>query len=132
MRIREARFINDGNVEVINLADMNTVDYESIYQGNLYCPTDGCPARIVYSGGMRPYYRTWNNDTHSTGCIHEFSRLPIRRGNSTEDEISVDISYERRQNALKDAIRLMNMSDEDLEEERERRAKMGVRIPTKY
>lgn len=101
---------------------MTTRDYEDIYQGNLFCPTEGCNARIVYSGGMRPHYRTWNNDNHVTGCIHEFERLPIRRGTSTDDTLSVDISYDRRQNAIRDAIRLMRMSDEEIEEERERRA----------
>lgn len=122
MRISEARFINGEAVEVIILADMTTRNYENIYQGNLYCPTVGCNARVVYSGGMRPHYRTWNNDNHSPGCIHEFDRIPIRRSNYTDDEISVDISYQRRQNALHDATRLMNMTDDEIEEERERRA----------
>ncbi|MFU8649172.1 hypothetical protein ACNA06_17855 [Lysinibacillus sp. RSDA_15] len=124
MRIIEARYIDeDDNVEVIHLNEMTTNAYEKTYQGNLYCPTHGCAARIVYSGGMRPYYRTWNHDNHSTGCLHAFDRLPIRRSNFTEDAISVDISYERRQNALRDASKLMDMSEEELESLRTRRAK---------
>jgi len=122
VRISEAIFISGDSVEVISLAEMTTRSYENIYQGNLYCPTGGCNARIVYSGGMRPHYRTWNKDNHNSGCIHEFDRLPIRRGNHTDDTMSVDIGFSRRQNALQDAMRLMDMSDEEIEEERERRA----------
>lgn len=122
MSISEARFISGDNVEVITLAEMTTRSYENIYQGNLFCPTEGCNARIVYSGGMRPHYRTWNNDNHNSGCIHEFDRLPIRRGNHTDDTMSVDVGFSRRQNALQDAMKLMDMSDEEIEEERERRA----------
>lgn len=122
MRISEARFIQGDSVEVIALNDMTTRGYENIYQGSLFCPTGGCNARIVYSGGMRPHYRTWSNDNHIAGCIHEFERLPIRRGTFTDETLSVDIGYDRRQNALRDAMRLMKMSDEEIEEERERRA----------
>lgn len=122
MRIVEARFIQGDNIEVIPLSNMTTRDYENIYQGNLYCPTQNCNARIVYSGGLRPHYRTWNHDNHTRGCIHEFERLPIRRGTYTDETLSVDIGYDRRQNALKEAVKLLNMTDEEIEHERERRA----------
>jgi len=122
MRITEARYIVDDVVEVIALSQMTTHAYENIYQGKLYCPTERCTAKIVYSGGMRPYYRTWNHDNHLEDCIHAFTRLPIRRSGLSDNIISVDISYERRQNALKEAAKLMELTEEELAELKAQRA----------
>lgn len=122
MRMVEARYIDEnGIVEVIHLDEMTTKGYEKLYKGMLYCPTTDCPAKITYSGGMTPHYRTWKHDDHKQGCMHEFDRLPIRRGTFSEDGISVDISYQRRQNALKDAFKVMNMTEEQLEEQRNKK-----------
>lgn len=122
MRMNEARYIDsDGNIEIKLLKEMTTRDYETLYKGMLYCSTNDCPAKIIYSGGMTPHFRTWKHDDHKAGCINEFDRLPIKRDTFSEDGISVDISYERRQNALKDAFKRMKMTEEELEEQRSKK-----------
>lgn len=130
MRMMSARYINDEQNSLINLREMTTKDYENIYKGFLFCPTKGCFARVTYSGGNTPHFRTWKLEEHKSGCLHEFDRIPIRRGVETDNSFSVDIGYDRRQNALKDAFKLMNMTNEELKEQKKKKSERKKTNPT--
>ncbi len=112
------RYINEDVVKEVRITDMTVSDYEAIYKGKIYCPTPNCPAKAVYSGGKKAHFRTWQKKDHLQGCIHEFDRVPINRGISTENSIGVDISFNRRQNAMRDAfkqMKIMTMTEEERE-----------------
>lgn len=110
MRMPTVRYINENEEKEIRISDMTIKDYETIYKGKIYCPTPNCPAQAVYSGGKKAHFRTWQKRDHLEGCIHEFDRVPINRGISTEGSIGVDIAFKRRQTAMKDGFKLMKLA----------------------
>ncbi|MCR6523060.1 hypothetical protein [Lysinibacillus capsici] len=127
MRMSTVRYINGDKVEKIRVSDMTVSDYESIYKGKIYCPTPNCPAKAVYSGGEKAHFRTWQKKDHLQGCIHEFDRIPINRGIITENSIGVDISFKRRQNALREAFKLMTMTAEEKKEIEEKKLERNIK-----
>ncbi|MGG1291743.1 hypothetical protein ABE218_10350 [Bacillus smithii] len=84
------------------------------YKGNLYCTTPGCNARLVYvyRTGKPSYFRTWKKDDHLESCIYSFERIEGRIGINTQYSINVEISAERKRNALQSAYKQFKMPEE--------------------
>jgi len=101
--------------------------YADEFKGKLYCPTENCPARISFSGGKTAHFRTWRFDEHAGNCIFYFERIPMNLGWNTTDTINVEITFDRRQNALQDAFIQMNLTEEEKEIIRRNRAESGER-----
>ncbi|MBO1910555.1 hypothetical protein J4G37_37930, partial [Microvirga sp. 3-52] len=70
-----------------------------------------------------PHFRTWRYDQHSVNCPYYFARFPVKLGRNLTDIVRVEISYNRRQNALNDAYIQMNLSVEEREALRNSRIK---------
>ncbi|MDV6379000.1 hypothetical protein ORD22_12330 [Sporosarcina sp. GW1-11] len=104
----------DGTKTEILLSDITATMYENKLKRNLYCPTENCPARIIFSGGKKAHFRTWRLDKHSSDCEFQFDRIPENIGVNTTGTINVEIPHSRRQKALQEAFRIMNLSEEDL------------------
>ena len=118
-RILSAIYIADNHKnQEINLKDVTTSMYEHKLKGNLYCPSRECSARISYSGGKKAHFKTWRMDEHSEECIFSFDRIAISTGVNTLNIINVEIPYSRRQNALHEAFRIMNLTREEKTEQR--------------
>lgn len=122
VRIMSAYYIdNNGIRKEIFLRDMTIHIYKSKLRGKLFCPMNNCPARISFSGGKFPHFRTWRYDEHAVDCLFYFDRIPMNLGRNTIDTISVEISHARRKKALDDAFILMNLSEEEKEARRNSR-----------
>lgn len=104
---------DDRKMKEITLSDVTSSIYENKFKGNLYCPSNNCSAKISYSGGKRAHFKTWRMDEHSEECIFHFDRIAISIGSNTTDMVNVEIPFSRRQNALEEAFRLMNLSPEE-------------------
>ncbi len=114
MRIMSAIYFEDnGNEKEIQLRKITSHAYKNKFKGNLCCPMKDCPARISFSGGKYPHFRTWRFDKHSVDCLYYFDRVPMNLGRNSTDTISVEIPHARRRNALDDAYVQMNLSDEE-------------------
>ncbi|SIT73420.1 hypothetical protein [Edaphobacillus lindanitolerans] len=121
MKITEARYLDNGEIHKIALEQMTVRKYENYYKGKLYCPTPACTARVAFCAGRTPYYKTWNLDNHSDNCLHKFDRIPKQIGTYSGEVFIVNISRKRRSDALNEAFRLSQMTDEEIEEAKARR-----------
>ena len=123
MRILSAIYAADDGVEKeVYPREITPRIYENELKGKLYCPTENCPARISFSSGKTAHFRTWRFDEHSSDCIFYFDRIPMNLGWNTTNTISVEITFDRRQNALQDAFIQMNLTEEEKETLRRDRA----------
>ena len=52
-------------------------------------------------------------EDHSNECVFRFDRIASNTGESALNIINIEISFERKQNALAEAIRIINLSDEE-------------------
>lgn len=128
MRILSAIYLEkDGVEKEIHPREITARNYENKLKGKLYCPTENCPARISFSRGKTVHFRTWRFDEHLRNCLYYFDRIPMSLGRNTTNTISVDITYDRRQNALQDAFVKMNLSEEEKEILQKNRAASGAR-----
>lgn len=130
MRILSAIYSKeDGNAKEVHLNEVTPRIYESKLKGKLYCITKACPARISFSSGRKSHFRTWRFDEHSIDCIFHFNRIPINLGTNTTQKISVEIPFTRRQNALREAFILMNLTEGEKETRRKRTTTSGNQKP---
>ena len=128
MRILSAIYlVNDGVKKEIHPSEITPRVYENELKGKLYCLTENCPARISFSSGKTAHFRTWRFDTHSSNCIFHFDRIPMNLGRNTTNTISVEINFARRQNALEDAYKQMNLTEEEREAQLKNRTNPGKR-----
>lgn len=117
MRILNAIYLaENGTKTTIELRDVTFSLYEDKLKGNMFCHSENCPARISFSSGRKAHFRTWRMDKHANDCIYQFDRIPVLKGRSSTESINVEIPFSRRQNALQEAFRIMNLSDEEKEE----------------
>lgn len=124
MRIMSAFYRNDsGFKKELHLDEVTTRVYTEKLKRKIFCPTENCTARISYSGGRYPHFKTWRYDQHSVNCPYYYERVPVNLGRNVTDVLSVEISYNRRQNALNDAYIQMNLSVEEREALRKSRSK---------
>lgn len=121
MPILSARFIKDGEVKEYDKRDITAKLYSGALKGFLYCPTPGCNARVVFNSGIRSFLRTWSFDNHIEECIHGFERTKGRVGVDTSTFINVQLTDERKKRALKEALKRYTMSNEELEQEKQKR-----------
>ncbi|WP_153721074.1 hypothetical protein [Sporosarcina cascadiensis] len=114
MRILSAVYVaDDGIKKELILRDITSFIYEDQLKGKLYCPSENCKARISYSRGKKAHFRTWRMDEHSNECIFRFDRIALNTGVNTTETINVEIPYSRKQKALQEAFRIMNLSEEE-------------------
>lgn len=116
MRILSAIYVTSaGDKQELSLHEVTSKIYENKLKGNLYCPTAQCPARISYSGGRKAHFRTWRMDKHARGCSFYFDRNPVNTGIVSAETINLQIPHSQRQNALREAFKIMNLTPEELE-----------------
>ncbi|WP_172370860.1 hypothetical protein [Sporosarcina jiandibaonis] len=130
MKIKSAFYRNNNEIEKeIHLGEITTPQvYQNKFKGKLYCPSENCPAKISYSGGRYPHFRTWRYDQHSEKCPYYYDRVPVNLGRNVKDIVSVEISFNRRQKALNDAYIQMNLSEEEREELRNSRSRPRAKV----
>ncbi|OMF80384.1 hypothetical protein [Paenibacillus peoriae] len=116
------QYRNENEIEELRLSSMNLESYNSKYKGKLYCSMPNCEAKMEYVHcSTRPsYFRTWKHSDHANDCIYKFDRVEgAARGSG--DTLSVEVSQKQILNALREAYRLSQMSEEEIEEEKSRR-----------
>lgn len=129
MRIMSAFYRDYNGIEKeIHLGELTTHVYNSKFKGKLYCLNGECKSRISFSGGRYPHFRTWRYDQHSEKCPNYYDRVPVNLGRNVTDMLSIEISYNRRQNALNDAYIQMNLSEEELVELRNLRSRPKAKL----
>jgi hypothetical protein len=121
--ITSALYKKDGEARELRVSEIDSESYNKYYKGHLFCTTPNCEARLefVYSTSKPSYFRTWKHDNHIENCIYQFERVEGRDGINTQYTIDVEISPERKRKALKEAYRLSQMTEEELEQRREKR-----------
>ena len=129
MRIMSAFYRDDNGIEKeIHLGGLTTHVYNRKFKGKLFCPNEECKSKISFSGGRYPHFRTWRYDQHSEKCPYYYDRVPVNLGRNVTDILSVEISYNRRQNALNDAYIQMNLTDEERVELRNSRSRPKAKL----
>ncbi|OEH85167.1 hypothetical protein BHU72_06030 [Desulfuribacillus stibiiarsenatis] len=113
MSIKSARYINGEEKAEYFLNQVDSKLYNNKLKGFLFCPTESCVARVIFSGGSRKYFKTWNKDDHIEKCIYQFERIKGRVGTDTTNFINVELSEERKKRALREAYLLYNMTEEE-------------------
>lgn len=113
VKILNGRYMVRGTEKIVHLSEMNKQKYKKRFKGKLYCPTEGCPALLSYSGGTKAHFRTWRRRRHSEGCMYNVhrNRLESEGGNLVDKTLT--ISGNRRQNALREAARLFTNSEDE-------------------
>lgn len=128
MRILNGRYLLDGAEKIIHLSDMNRQKYKRRFKGKLYCPTEGCPALLSYSGGEKPHFKTWRRQQHSEGCIYNVHRELAGIEEGFLEDKTLTISGNRKQNALREAARLFTKPEEDNEAVKDKVSVKRVRV----
>lgn len=113
LRILKAVFKDNGVKKVVGLSDITDSNYESIYNGHLFCPNPNCNARIVFvSGSKRTYFRTWRArvvqgeilNEHIEDCPyyveHELEERTVRR---TDPNLYYKLSTDHIRRVLRNA-----------------------------
>ena len=122
MSILSARHIVNGLLVKEYKRNELTAQLYSSLSGELYCPTPNCNARVIYKSGNKACIRTWSNDDHIEGCVHEFERVRGRVGVDTTRFINVELSAERKKRALREALAEFKMTEEEKELRSKKRA----------
>lgn len=115
-------YIDNELIQELTRRDIDYQAYHNLYKGNLFCPTQECPARVVFVSGQRSYFKTWVNDDHDDNCLHKFDRETGRRAVNFLGNINVPIPEERIQRSLRSAYNDSTLTEEELEARRQRRA----------
>ncbi|MCG0050438.1 hypothetical protein [Priestia aryabhattai] len=120
--ITSAIYKHEGKIKEIQSNNKDLQENTLTYKGHLFCTTPNCNARLVYvhRTAKASYFRTWQKDDHLHNCIFMFERVENRLGKNTENTLNVEISRSRKKEALNDAYRKSQMTEQDLEEERKR------------
>lgn len=113
MRIPSARYITEDDIKIITIKEITKKKYEAIYKGNLYCPTDHCMAKLSYCSGPKAHYKTWRHSNHSSNCIYRLERTGRKFVLGHKNVITMNISNERKYNALTRAYKSMVQLDTD-------------------
>lgn len=129
MKPRFVRYVGYDAKPVLQLDDINKRSYQEKFRGKLFCPTEGCPARMVYSGGESPHFRKWKYDYHALDCPYYTEMTTLTTSPSRAEPVLVIPSWDRKQNALSEAYRLMIMTDEEREQEKERQSVRQASLP---
>lgn len=111
MLIAEARLVKEANEKLVPIQEVSKQLYDQYFRGFLYCPTPGCPAKLVYINSDRAHFRTWKYYAHHEGCVYYFERRWVERDVQFSD-VTVGFEYERRQMALSRAYRAMRFPEE--------------------
>ncbi|WP_139217070.1 hypothetical protein [Salibacterium halotolerans] len=111
--ILSAIYSNKGIEKEYSVREITKELYHKTLRGHLFCPTPGCNARIVYNSGLTPYFKTWKMDNHIEECLHYFDRENRKSGVNTEDLMNVELSVDRKKRAMKEALKLYNMTAEE-------------------
>jgi hypothetical protein len=122
MPILSALYYKDNEfIQELTRTGIDYQSYQSTYKGNLYCPTKGCSARVVFVSGQRNYFKTWQKDDHIDNCLYKFDRLTGRPSVLTSGNINVTIPEDRIRRSLREAYLESTLSDQELENRRQRR-----------
>jgi hypothetical protein len=127
MKILNGRYLVDGAEKIVHLSEMNKQKYKKRFKGKLYCPTEGCPALLSYSGGKKPHFKTWRHRHHSDGCIYNVLRDRLGAEEGFWEDKTLTISGNRKQNALREAARLFIKPEAKGEAAKDRAALKGIR-----
>ncbi|MEG0259972.1 MAG: hypothetical protein RR595_13665 [Lysinibacillus sp.] len=129
MLIAEARLVKNTEEKLVNIHEVSKQLYDSNFRGFLYCPTPGCPAKVVYINSDRSHFRTWKYHAHHEGCIYHFERRWVNRDFQFTD-VTIGFEFERRQEALSRAYRAMRFPEDQSILKTGHRATVDVKKPT--
>ena len=123
--ITNAIYKKDNMNKSITLKDITKKSYKEIYRGHLFCPHDGCNARIVYSAGgenIAPHFKTWKiakiaediKDEHVLTCPYSIQhQLEEKIRRRTDSGIVYQLSSSHIKSILKNAYRKKFKSDNE-------------------
>jgi len=113
--VEDALYYFEDENKLIHTSDLNLDSYIKKYRGNLFCPTENCDAKLVFvlRTSKPSYFRTWKGHNHNKNCLYHFKRIANKAGRKTEEIISVRMGDKQKRNALKEAFRLTQLSEEE-------------------
>lgn len=113
MLIADARLVKNAEEKLVNIKEVSKQMYDTNFRGYLYCPTPGCPAKLLYINSDRAHFRTWKYHSHHELCVYHFERRWVDRDYQFED-VTVGFEFQRRQIALSRAYRVIRFPEEEL------------------
>ncbi|MEO4052524.1 hypothetical protein [Solibacillus sp. CAU 1738] len=131
MLIAEARLIKNAEEKLINIWEVSKQLYVHNLRGFLYCPTPGCPAKLVYINSERAHFRTWKYHSHHERCVYHFERRWVERNYQFAD-VTVGFEFQRRQEALSRAYRAMRFPEESTPINAVKRTTVPAQKPTLF
>lgn len=129
MLIAEARLVKNAEEKLVNIQEVSKQLYDTNFRGSLYCPTPGCPAKLVYINSEKAHFRTWKYYSHHENCVYHFDRRWVDRDYQFTD-VTVGFEFERRQMALSRAYRAMRFPQESPVVKTVKRTTVDVQKPT--
>lgn len=123
LSILTALYKNGQEFTAVSISDLKSHDNQIKYKGKLFCPTNGCTAKLVYvNRTLKPgYIKTFPREDHSSDCDYRFDRIIGRTGVNTENVINVELSKERKARALKEAYHLSQLTPEEIQNKKTKR-----------
>lgn len=107
MRITKARYITEDGIKIVTLNEITKKKYDAIFKGQLYCPTENCPAKVSFCSGRTAHYKTWRYSNHSVDCNYHLDRSERRTVIGLNKGITMNISSKHKQEALLRAFKSM-------------------------
>ncbi|ATP40590.1 hypothetical protein CSE16_11310 [Solibacillus sp. R5-41] len=113
MLIADARLVKNAEEKLVNIQEVSKLLYDTNFRGFLYCPTPGCPAKLLYINSDRAHFRTWKYHLHLESCVYHIERRWVDRDYQFAD-VTDGFEFQRRQVALSRAYRAMRFPEEEL------------------
>ncbi|MEG0439531.1 MAG: hypothetical protein RR587_09885 [Solibacillus sp.] len=130
MLIADARLVKNAEEKLINIQEVSKQLYDTNFRGFLYCPTPGCPAKLLYINSDKAHFRTWKYHAHHERCEYHSERRWVGHDDQIED-VTVGFEFQRRQIALSRAYRAIRFPEEELPAlKTENRTELIVQKPT--
>ena len=109
--IRQALYVNGKERKLILAEDISKAEYEEIYKGKLFCPTDGCHAKFehrkIQKRGNTSYFCTLPKSEHKDNCPNKVNRNGERIRKISIDGIGgVELSEVHVRDVLRDAFKV--------------------------
>lgn len=119
MTIHTVLYINEDNVETLNLNDLLAKENYNFVKKNLFCTFEGCNARIEFvpQGKRIAHFKTWPKSNHTVDCIDYFMREEKASSKYSRETTTIGLSDKR----IAEILKAFSKSIDETEEARAQR-----------
>ncbi|MCT1539731.1 MULTISPECIES: hypothetical protein [Lysinibacillus] len=116
---------NNGDVEEVNIDDIELREDFDIVKENIYCTYEECNCQMLYvpKGKRVAHFKTWPGENHSEECEAYFERIKERKPTRSLATSTARLTDEHIRNILREMGKTASETPEEREERLEKQRK---------